>query len=187
MPSFSIDSPIFRYPGAFSFTRFANPLPCIMKITRYLPQFKRSTMLIVVMSKTIGIIYEAARGSIQKRSEVKEPMPRYSDREGFIMSGGRSGTFQGGRPVESKNDDIVAREVESKIRRELDTIVKTEDVEGIYLFDEQHKLRHTLSTLPASIRGKITGVKGANYTKKHPFEILFAIQEGMASPGEVMA
>lgn len=156
-----------------------------MKIKRQLPQFKKRSTLIAVLSRQAGVVYHARNGVIEKVDEIEIPRPQYSDHEGSFVSRSSYGTQQSGSAHENQ-DKTLFQEFMKSMLASLKRHERERAVEDVYLFDAKPTLRQTLRMLPSNLKSKLRGVYAANYTKKNPFELLAMIAGGkMSAPSSL--
>jgi hypothetical protein len=152
-----------------------------MKISRDLPQFDGEKTLIVVAGKQEARFFLAKDGVIEESQSFQFEKPKYSDREGFFMSRGKSGVYRSGAVYEFKKQRLV-KELGSRLKEGFADIAKYNKIDKIYLLSPEHLENDVKKAIPPDYRKKIKFLLKGDYSHFHPFDILDKIASQKKEP-----
>ena len=143
-----------------------------MKISNTLPQFKKESALFIVTERHAADLYLAAKGAVTKIGTIVTPKIRYSDKEGFFISGGK-----GERSSGSALKQVTAFEKTaflSEFKRKAPAFIKRAD--DVYLFTPSYmagEMRMALKACGVVPKKTVSG----DYRKQTLFYLLKKIAD----------
>lgn len=145
-----------------------------MKIPKHLPQFARTSALLIVAGKQDAALYTVSDGIIERIDAFKIPKPRYSDKEGRFGVRAKGGSVTGG-VLELRDEDIIRdfiRELKSRLK-------SAPAFEYLYIFAPADTKNKIAAALPKNWKGKISGTIVGNYYYRPPLFVLEKIAAEM--------
>ena len=141
-------------------------------------QFLDEEALVIVAGKEHGLIYRIKEGTNELVEEVAEHPPRYSDDEGFFFHGtkGKPGTMGAGAPKEY-DESVYLKKFEKEAAKELDTLIKSEDAELLYVFEPEHLKGRIVEHLEKHPKLVVHTVRHGNYVNEEPLQLVEYIHD----------
>lgn len=152
-----------------------------MKISRNLPQFEGEKALIIVSGKQEARFFLAKDGIIEELESFQFEKPKYSDREGFFISRGKSGVYRSGAVYEFKKQRLV-KELGNRLENGFADIIKYNKVDSIYLLSPEYLENYVKKAVPPDYKKKIKFLLKGDYSHFHPFDILNKIASQKKEP-----
>jgi hypothetical protein len=152
-----------------------------MRIQKQLPQFTRERALLLVVAEQFGVLYVAENGELERMSAIEEREPKYADKEGFFMRGGRGDIFSAGSVRERAREDA-RNNFLKKFSAEVKKAVYIYDPTVVFVFCPRYTKSAIEDLLPDLIRKRVRSFFFGNYTGMHPFSFLTMIRERETEP-----
>lgn len=145
------------------------------KIKRFI-NYTNPHSLLVICGHQAAQIWQIQNDELLLKSEISEPDPKYTDREGFFMRRSRGKTLGSGSAYEAKDDYV-----EKKFRNTLHDKLKdlnSEKIEKIYIFAPEYNKNLIKESIPSEMKKDNIEYFNGNYHNQHPFVALKKIKAG---------
>ncbi|MDP3901095.1 MAG: host attachment protein [bacterium] len=141
-----------------------------MKISQILPQFEKTSALLIVSGKAGAVLYRASEGEIEEVSSFRVDPVRYSDKEGFSQRSGQGRVFASGSSLEApkeKERKEFFKNLEDHLKR-----LNPETAKECFLFAPGHLVQEIKEHLPIHLQERMKKTVEGNFVSHHPFKIL---------------
>lgn len=146
-----------------------------MKIPKQLPQFNGKMGLIMACGIHTAVIYSCHHGNLKQESTFTIPNPKFSDREGFFMHGGKGKILRSGSVYEDQKEEEKKR-FTKELTKELKKLESQLPIADIYIFAPSEVFHDIYDHVPKDLQDHVKGTFTGNYTKEHPLVLLRKIE-----------
>lgn len=154
-----------------------------MKIPQDLPQFVDKKVLIVSCGMQAANVYFASDGKITDLRSFRIKAPKYSDREGFFLHGGRLGLYGSGSVYEPKKLTMQKKFL-VELLKNMKEIDAKHGFEELYLVASPRTMPEIKEYLPPRFSERLTWSLNGNYVNFGSLDLLRKIGEEQAKEKE---
>lgn len=143
-----------------------------MHISKELPQFENTNVLITVLSSKDAKFYLASNSTLEELESFKANKKINEYESEWPV---RGGVGAGSSAYNSKKLSLLTDFI-NEFSKHIEDIVKKVDISKTFIFCPSYMDRRVREVLPVKIRKTLISIYRGNYMKSHPFELLEMVE-----------